>query len=56
MIEQMKSRYPVQALCEVLDCPRSSYYYEPQPANDEVIQDKLEQLGLLELPANALLE
>jgi transposase InsO family protein len=44
MIEQMKTRYPVQTLCEVLDCPRSSYYYAPQPANDGVVRDKLEQL------------
>lgn len=30
MIDQMKSDYPVQQLCRVLDCPRSSYYAHPQ--------------------------
>jgi putative transposase len=30
MIDQMKANYPVQQLCRVLDCPRSSYYGRPQ--------------------------
>jgi len=30
MIDQMRADYPVQQLCQVLDCPRSSYYAHPQ--------------------------
>lgn len=29
MIDQLKQRYPVQRLCQVLDLPRSSYYARP---------------------------
>lgn len=28
MIEAMKSEAPIQRLCQVFDCPRSTYYYE----------------------------
>ena len=27
--------YPVALACELLDCPRSSYYYQPGEASDE---------------------
>lgn len=30
MIAHLKMDYPVTTLCEVLDCPRSTVYYEPQ--------------------------
>lgn len=30
MIDQMRSDYPVQQLCAVLACPRSTYYARPQ--------------------------
>lgn len=30
MIDQMKSDYPVTQLCQVLDCPRSTYYTRQQ--------------------------
>lgn len=40
MIDQMKSQYPVQQLCQVLDCPRSTYYARPpiHEADAELIE------------------
>jgi len=46
MIDQMKQDYPIKALCETLDCPRSSYYYEAQPPDDQVLCEKIEQIHL----------
>lgn len=34
MINQLKGSYPVQTLCRLLACPRSTYYYR-SPAKDE---------------------
>ena len=36
MIAEMRQDYPVKLLCEVLDCPRSTYYYQPQSSPDEM--------------------
>jgi len=44
MIEQMADTYPVRVLCDVLDCSRSSYYYDTQPPNDTVLREKIEQV------------
>jgi transposase InsO family protein len=44
MIGQMAKAYPVRVLCEVLDCPRSSYYYEAQSSNDGVLRETIEQV------------
>ncbi len=30
MIKQLSVEYPVRYLCQLLDCPSSSYYYQPQ--------------------------
>jgi hypothetical protein len=30
MIAQLASAYPVSLLCELLELPRSSYYYQPR--------------------------
>jgi putative transposase len=46
VIRQMEKDYPVKALCEVLDCPRSSYYYEAQAPNDDVLREQIEQIHL----------
>lgn len=46
MIEKMEKDYPVTILCDVLDCPRSSYYYEAMPSNDELLREKIEQVHL----------
>jgi transposase InsO family protein len=42
MIEQLKVDYPIEALCEVLDCPRSSYYYQPSEGDDSVLVEAIE--------------
>jgi putative transposase len=44
MIAKLEPGYPVATLCQVLDCPRSSYYYQPQPANAAVLREKIEQI------------
>lgn len=41
MIQQLKTSYPIERLCEVLDCPRSSYYYQPSQGNDPVLEDAI---------------
>lgn len=35
MIAKMKEDYPVMLLCDVLACPRSTFYYEPRPFPDD---------------------
>lgn len=49
MIDQMKDQYPIQVLCETLDCPRSSYYYEAALLNDAPLLEAIEQI-LLRFP------
>ena len=49
MIDQMKAQYPIQVLCETLDCPRSSYYYEAALLNDAPLVEAIEQI-LLRFP------
>ncbi len=44
MIEQMKNDYPITVLCQVLDCPRSSYYYEAVHQDDSVLIGEIEQI------------
>lgn len=44
MIDQLKADYPVETLCEVLDCPRSSYYYQPAEDNDAVLVETIERI------------
>jgi putative transposase len=46
MIEQMKGQYPVQVLCETLDCPRSSYYYAAVSVDDAPLVEAMEQIML----------
>lgn len=29
VIDQLRAEYPIKQLCEVLNCPRSSYYHHP---------------------------
>lgn len=49
MINQMKGQYPIQVLCETLDCPRSSYYYEAALLDDTALVEVIEQI-LLRFP------
>lgn len=46
MIDQMRKDYPVQVLCEALDCPRSSYYYEAPTGDDAPLVEAIEQIML----------
>jgi transposase InsO family protein len=46
MIDQMKASYPVEAMCGVLDCPRSSYYYQTSEREDGALVEAVEQLLL----------
>lgn len=46
MIAQLKDGYPVERICEVLECPRSSYYYWPSGQDDTQLVEAIEQLLL----------
>lgn len=46
MIDQMSKDYPIQVLCEALDCPRSSYYYEAPTRDDVPLVEAIEQIML----------
>ena len=46
MIAQLKDSYPVERICAVLDCPRSSYYYVPIGQDDTELVEAIEQLLL----------
>jgi putative transposase len=38
-------QYPVSQVCGVLDCPRSSLYYQPQEADDGVLRAAIRRLA-----------
>jgi transposase InsO family protein len=44
MIAGLKDEYPVQRLCEVLDCPRSTYYYPQQVDEKREVVAAVEQI------------
>jgi putative transposase len=44
MIDQLKDAYPVRQLCETLDCPPSTYYYQAQGQGDEDLIPGLEDI------------
>ena len=45
MIDHLKSEYPVQILCQIWDCPRSSYYYHAsQSGDDPMVVAAIEQI------------
>jgi putative transposase len=46
MIEQLQDSYPVERICGVLDCPRSSAYYVPSGRHDTEVVELIEQLLL----------
>lgn len=46
MIAQLKDSYPVERICAVLDCPRSSYYYQTSGRDDTQLVEAIEQLLL----------
>jgi len=44
MIRRLKSEAPVQRLCQVFDCPRSTYYYQSVRADDTPLLNAIEQV------------
>jgi transposase InsO family protein len=42
-MEKLAAEYPVQVLCQVLDFPRSSFYYQPHPRDDEALKVALQR-------------
>ena len=42
MIAALKNKYPVQQLCAVLDCPRSTYYYQARASADNELLEAIE--------------
>lgn len=46
MIGQLKDTYPVERICAVLGCPRSSYYYEAMVGTDDGLVEAIEQVLL----------
>jgi putative transposase len=43
VIEKLAAEYPVQVVCQVLDFPRSSFYYQPHPRDDEALKVALQR-------------
>ena len=37
--------YPVTALCQLLDLPRSSYYYHPAEREDALLRQAIESIA-----------
>ena len=46
MINQMKDIYAIERICAVLDCPRSTYYYQTCPDDEVALVESVEQLLL----------
>ena len=44
MIAALAQEFPVETLCQLLDCPRSSFYYRELSENDEV-RDLIEKIA-----------
>lgn len=43
MIDQLRTQYPIQLLCRVLNYSRSSYYYRRQPHDEATIHARLRE-------------
>jgi hypothetical protein len=46
MIAELSDMYPVERVCAVLDCPRSSYYDQAVPNERAAVVEAVEQLLL----------
>ncbi len=44
MIDQLNDTYPVRQLCETLDCPPSTYYYQSQAGSDADLTEAIEDM------------
>jgi putative transposase len=45
VIEKLASEYPVHLICKVIGVPRSSYYYQPHPRDDEALKAALQDVA-----------
>jgi putative transposase len=45
-VKQLAADYPVRLLCEVVQVPASSYYYQPRPADDLDLREALERVAV----------
>lgn len=45
MIQELTGEYSVSLLCQVLECPRSSFYYRAQPRDDTRLKDAIEEVA-----------
>ena len=46
MITMLSGSYPITLVCDVLDCSRSSYYYQPHAPRDHELKAAIEQVAL----------
>jgi transposase InsO family protein len=44
-MRQLSQEYPVMALCDWLDVPRSSYYYQPRSGDDSLFRTALKRVA-----------
>jgi transposase InsO family protein len=42
---QLAAHYPVQLLCDLMDLPRSSFYYPAHPRDDTMLQEQIRAVG-----------
>ena len=43
-IQRELGQYPLSSICEVMDCPRSSYYYQSVRSNDAALVGVMEKI------------
>jgi putative transposase len=46
LVKELAGEYPVRLLCQVVGLAPSSYYHEPQLADDTWLCDQIEQIAL----------
>jgi hypothetical protein len=42
---KLADEYPVSLVCRVLDCSRSSYYYQAKGREDQTLKEALKQVA-----------
>ena len=45
-MQKLSKKYDVKLLCQLLDLPRSSYYYVPQGSDDNTLRQAIEEICL----------
>lgn len=43
MTQKLAQEYPVQVVCQTLECPRSSYYYQSEQRDESALKEALKQ-------------